>query len=210
MTMQSKPFWKSIWSVWTLGLVLVLGACSQPSESPSASGPGATTDAPAEPARPQTESVCDDGIDEDGDGATDCKDRDCAPFEVCQIARCQEVCADIMACSDITDACSDRELKGVLQGCQASCSDSKVRGQVVMADGVPCMIIGSVFLGQVQSQNLCLGDEASAAEPAAAPAGDAIAEEAAGAENAAGAPEAPSAPLAPEAPQAPQAPSGGN
>jgi hypothetical protein len=192
MTMHAKPFWTSIWSVWTLGFVLVLGACSQPSESPSASGSGATTDAPAEPAHPQAESVCDDGIDEDGDGATDCKDRDCAPFEVCQIARCQEVCADIMACSDITDACSDRELKGVLQGCQASCSDSKVRGQVVMADGVPCMIIGSVFLGQVQSQNLCLGDEA------------------AGAGNAAGAPEAPSAPQAPEAPQAPQAPSGGN
>jgi hypothetical protein len=75
-----------------------------------------------------------------------------------------------------------------------------------MADGVPCMIIGSVFLGQVQSQNLCLGDEAAAAAPAA----DVIVGEAAAAGNAAGAPEAPSAPQAPEAPEAPQAPSGGN
>lgn len=195
MGMQRKSFGKSVWSVLALGLVLVLGACSQPSESPTEPGTGA----PAEvPARPQTESVCDDGIDEDGDGAMDCKDRDCAPFEVCQIARCQEVCAEIMACSDITEACTDRELKGVLQGCQASCSDSKVRGQVVMADGVPCMIIGSVFLGQVQSQNLCLGDEAAAAAPAA----DEVADEAAGAAGVPGAPSAPQAPSAPEAPSA--------
>ena len=185
--MQKTPFWKSGWCVFALGLVLVLGACSQPPEAPTE----APADAPAEPPRPAKESVCDDGVDEDGDGATDCKDRDCAPFEVCQIERCREVCADIMSCSDITEACTERELKGVLQGCQASCSDAKVRGQVVMADGVPCMIIGGVFLGQVQSSNVCMGG--AEAEGAAAPAE-------------AGAPEAPEAPAAPEAPEAPEAP----
>lgn len=141
-----------------LSQVIIFGACSSTPDAP----------APVEPALPSSETVCDDGVDEDGDGATDCGDRDCTASTVCQTARCTEVCANIMACADITEACNPKELAYVLKNCQASCADDKVRSQVVMADGVPCMVIGSVFLSQVQSSNICLGEDApKGAEPAA-------------------------------------------
>jgi hypothetical protein len=157
-------------SRWTLfamallsGQIIIFGACSSTPEPTD-------TPAPAALALPSSETVCDDGKDEDGDGATDCGDRDCAASTVCQIARCAEVCADIMACADITEACNPKELTYVLKNCQASCADDKIRGQVVMADGVPCIVIGSVFLSQVQSSNICLGEDAAEGTDAAAPA----------------------------------------
>lgn len=119
--------------------------------------------APSAPAVPSREESCDDGADDDQDGQTDCADRDCARADVCQVARCKEVCAAIGECDDIMDACSDKELKGVVGGCQASCTDEGTRGQVMMADGVPCMIIGSVFLDQVRKSGICLEEEDSEA-----------------------------------------------
>ncbi len=135
-------------------------ACSGP-EPVEKEPPAAVPAEPAEPTPPSEETVCDDGKDEDADGETDCKDRDCAASTICAIERCKEVCAAICECDLIADVCSEKELAGVLKGCQASCSDEKTRSQVSQADGVPCFVIGSVFLQQVQSEGICLGDSAS-------------------------------------------------
>lgn len=48
---------------------------------------GCPSSAPGEPtAPPQTaaEAVCDDGADDDGDGAVDCADRDCMELDACR------------------------------------------------------------------------------------------------------------------------------
>lgn len=43
-----------------------------------------TAFAPAAAAQPERETICDDGIDNDGDGLTDCADSDCADHPACQ------------------------------------------------------------------------------------------------------------------------------
>ena len=132
--------------------VVLQGGCSQPE-------PPAVEEEVVEEVVVTTETVCDDGVDEDRDGATDCSDSDCAASELCAIAQCKKVCAEIFECGDIIDACTEKELVGVLKGCQDSCSDESVRSQVSMADGVPCFVIGGVFLEQVQGQGICLGED---------------------------------------------------
>lgn len=149
----------------------VLVACS-PSEPERASAPAESAESapaeapakPAAPAKPTKETACDDGADEDGDGKIDCKDSDCMPSAVCQIAHCQEVCDSIMACDTIVDSCSKKEHEAVLAGCKDGCaSDSDRRGQVSAADGVPCFIIAGMFLDEVQKSGLCGGDPPSEA-----------------------------------------------
>lgn len=143
---------------------LVAGCTSpEPEPAPAPATESAPPAAPAEkapPPPPTKETACDDGKDEDADGKTDCKDSDCAPSDVCQIAHCEEVCATIMKCDTIIDSCSEKELEGILAGCQGSCTtEPKTRSQLTAADGVPCFIIGGVFLEQVQSNGLCGGDK---------------------------------------------------
>lgn len=151
-----------------LVVALVVGAapgCSTSEPEPAAEAPPQAAE-PAPPPKPTKETRCDDGADEDGDGKVDCADSDCTPLNVCQIARCKEICATIMQCDTIVDSCTGEELKSVLAGCQESCADAKTRNQVNMADGVPCFVIAGVFLEQVQSSGICGG-----AKPAAGDAG---------------------------------------
>ncbi|MDG2304561.1 MAG: hypothetical protein P8R42_07860 [Candidatus Binatia bacterium] len=137
-----------------------LVGCSGPEPTAEkASPPAAEPAEPAKPAPPTEETVCDDGKDDDADGKSDCDDRDCSRSTVCKIERCKEVCAAICECELISEVCSEKELAGVLEGCQASCSDEKTRSQVSQADGVPCFVIGGVFLQQVQKEGICLGDD---------------------------------------------------
>lgn len=157
-----------------LAVVALVGAglsgcsTSEPESKPEPAGdPAPQVAEPAPPPKPTKETQCDDGADDDGDGKVDCADSDCTPLNVCQIARCKEICATIMACDTIVDACSDKEWKGVLSGCQDGCADDKTRNQVTAADGVPCFVIAGVFLEQVQGNGLC-GGEKPAAEDAGA------------------------------------------
>ena len=135
----------------------VLAGCSQtepPAAPPKEEKPVA--------AKPTKETTCDDGIDEDGDGDVDCKDTDCAPTNVCAIAHCKEVCVQVFECGGIKEACTEKELTGVLAGCQKSCvDDSDTRSQLSMADGVPCFMIEGVFLERVQGQGICVDEESS-------------------------------------------------
>ena len=137
------------------GLGAWVSSCSS-SEPPSAqTGAETAQKAPPPLAPPSSETACDDGVDEDLDGKADCEDRDCTSSTPCQIARCKDVCAEMMACDLIAEACSDKEVAGVLAGCQASCDRDEGRGQVLQADGVPCFVIGGFFLERVQSEGLC-------------------------------------------------------
>lgn len=137
-----------------------LFACSSPEPAEKTKAPSAAEPAePAKPAPPTEETVCDDGKDDDADGKSDCDDRDCSRTTVCKIERCKEVCAAICECELISETCSKKEVAGVLEGCQASCSDEETRSQVSQADGVPCFVIGGVFLEQVQKEGICLGDD---------------------------------------------------
>ena len=141
-------------------VIVLAAACSGP--GPSDDKTTAAVQDPLVAKVPTTETVCDDGKDDDGDGTVDCKDRDCGPSDVCQIERCKTVCAEICECDLIADTCSEKELAGVLAGCQDSCSKEETRSQLVMADGVPCFVIGSVFLQQVQDNGICLGEQQEA------------------------------------------------
>jgi hypothetical protein len=131
-----------------------LPGCSKPESTPSAE----------KEARPTTETTCDDGKDEDGDGEFDCDDRDCAPSNLCQIALCRSVCAAICECETIAETCTAKELAGVLAGCQKGCSEPATRSQVTQADGVPCFVIAGLFLERVQSNGICLGGAAPPGE----------------------------------------------
>lgn len=57
---------------WGLALTLGLVACSG-----QLGGDDIDTDTPS------FEAICDDGFDDDGDGATDCEDEDCATDPAC-------------------------------------------------------------------------------------------------------------------------------
>lgn len=111
---------------------------------------------------PTSETECADGKDDDGDGAVDCNDGDCSRSEVCKVAHCRDVCVGISECEGIIEACTEKELAGVLTGCQSSCKDEDTRSQVLMADGVPCLVIGAAFIERVQGSGICLGEEAAA------------------------------------------------
>ncbi|RME23336.1 MAG: hypothetical protein D6798_13720 [Deltaproteobacteria bacterium] len=70
-----------------LGLIL-LGACGDRADdtghggAPGDAGHGGQTDGGSEPA---VESDCEDGADDDGDGAIDCEDSDCADHWSCNL-----------------------------------------------------------------------------------------------------------------------------
>lgn len=136
--------------------LFVVAGCSS-SEAP----PAPKAEEKPVAAKPTKETACDDGVDDDGDGTVDCKDRDCAPTTVCAIARCKEVCVQVFECGGIKEACTDEELVGVLAGCQKSCADEDTRGQLSMADGVPCFVIEGAFLERVQGQGICVDEESS-------------------------------------------------
>jgi subtilisin family serine protease len=51
---------------------------------------------------PLTETVCDDGIDNDGDGYTDCDDSDCAADPACGPPPPTPGCSDPASCEDVT------------------------------------------------------------------------------------------------------------
>lgn len=64
---------------WGLALTLVLVACSG-----QLGGDDMDDTDDVDTDQPSVEYVCDDEIDDDGDGATDCEDEDCADDPACE------------------------------------------------------------------------------------------------------------------------------
>ncbi|MBX3250989.1 MAG: hypothetical protein KF901_27680 [Myxococcales bacterium] len=91
-------------STWLSVLVLVVASSGTTlaqvdDDVPQPEAPTTVEPAPTPPptAQPTRETVCDDGIDNDGDGLTDCADADCFDTPVCEVhgpERNDERCSD--------------------------------------------------------------------------------------------------------------------
>lgn len=85
---------------------------AEPEPDPDAAPPDAAPDmAPGDAAPPPAE-ICDNGVDDDGDGAVDCIDRECHGVEACAVDDCETACGRVAACERLDifgdyDACLD-------------------------------------------------------------------------------------------------------
>jgi hypothetical protein len=85
---------------------------------------------------PDAPEICDDGIDNDCDLATDCVDRECSKALVCQVNTEPEICDDgVDNDGDNKVDCSDKRDCGKDQACNARVEDPEICYDGVDNDG---------------------------------------------------------------------------
>lgn len=92
-------------------------------------------------ATPAFEAICDNGLDDDGDGLTDCADLDCHGAVCDDGDACTHAdrCADL-SCAGTSVTCDDTEC--VTRECNgtAACTETPHTGRPCADDGIPCTI----------------------------------------------------------------------
>lgn len=141
---------------------------SAPEDSPAvpAPEPESPPEAPLPPPPPATETVCDDRLDNDGDGLVDCADANCFDAPICHAGGREE--RSNQACSDFIDNDGDQMVDCEDADCQTpgitACSGSWRGGQSGSAD--PSMIeegdeLPELAPGQSIEDLLGTGDDAN-------------------------------------------------
>lgn len=109
--------------------------------------------------KPSTENVCSDGLDDDGDGKTDCQDEDCVGYTCAEGKFCYQsqcVFTKEKVCNDHIDDDNDGKTDCADTDCVAdvSCADSDKDGALDTSDNCP----QAANAGQKDSDSDGLGD----------------------------------------------------
>ncbi len=110
--------------------------------------------------------VCTDGVDNDEDGDVDCDDVDCQNDDACRdpqpapepsmvLENCEEVCAAIVACPALVEACSSQDLTTAQDDCNRACQDEEARAMVLSLEGLACEDFEAQTLVGLQDNDLC-------------------------------------------------------
>jgi hypothetical protein len=137
-----------------LAALLVAGACGSPPPDPA--GPDASAagrDAAAKvDAGPKVETICANGVDDDGDGLTDCDDPDCSTSPACKPCNRQQNCGDIV--NEVTTPCCITQPSG-----SAKCSppgQSTPEGDPVTAQVLFDLDFKSTLTGSLKPMSVIL------------------------------------------------------
>ncbi len=97
--------------------------------------------------------ICDDGVDNDGNGLIDCDDPNCSNRNICaDIEPCLASCQYIVSCLTEVDECSEDSITDFHFLCRDElCNDVNTRDQVILAVEFSCQDINNIL----QDQGYC-------------------------------------------------------